>query len=210
MQIRKNFFILFIFLLGLFNLYLYILTKSYSDFVFNNISNTFVRFHVVANSNTTEDQIIKYRIRDSIIEYLSPLLNNAQNKKEALDIINTHLTEIKSIASEIINTNGRNDPVNVYVGKSKFPTKEYDDYVLPEGVYDALKIEIGNAKGQNWWCVMFPSICFPEPNDISQEDRTEALLDNALNSEELSIISKNNISPDIKIKFKLIEIFENI
>ena len=207
MCIRKNFFIIFIFLPFLFIVYLYTLSKAYSDLVFSNISNSFIRFHVIANSNTIEDQIIKYKIRDSVLEYISPLLQKANTKKEALDIISCNLNELNNIVTQVIQDNEMDYPVNIYLGKSKFPTKDYTSIILPEGTYDALKIEIGSATGQNWWCVMFPSICFPSFNDSNV---LPPQLSNSLGPEELSIISNNNVTPDLKFKFKLIEIFENI
>ena len=207
MCIRKKLFLLSIFLPFLFVIYLYTISKAYSDFVFCNISDSFVRFHVIANSNSTEDQIIKYKIRDSVLEYISPLLQKAHSKQEALNIISREMSEINNIANKIVQDNGMNYSINIHLGKSKFPTKDYNNFILPEGIYDALKIEIGSANGQNWWCVMFPSICFPALND------TEVLppqLRNSLGTEELSIISNTTDTPEFKFKFKLIEIFENI
>lgn len=206
MHIRKHFFTSSIFLIILVFLFLFLLSKAYSDYIFKHISDTFIRFHVIANSNSTEDQIIKYKVRDSVINYLSPLLCDAKSKTEALEIIHSHQKEVEKVASNVLKTNEKNNSIHVSVKKVKFPTKEYEKYILPEGKYDSLQIEIGEAKGQNWWCVMFPSICFPSSTDNSQEEKLYSLLD----PEELSIISTDNISPDIKFKFKLIELFENI
>ena len=91
-----------------------------------------------------------------------------------------------------------------------FTTKEYSEIILPEGYYDALKIELGESKGQNWWCVMFPSLCIIDSNNLNFSKSSEQLLQENLSEEELSIISNNNTTPDIKIKFKLIELFENL
>lgn len=209
MYFKKSF--SYVFLISfLFVFFIFIQAKSYSDAVFNNISDNFIRLHIVANSDSTEDQMLKYEIRDAVINYLSPLLENAHNKKEAQDIISSHLNELSVISNQIITSKNLNYPINISLGNYKFPTRDYSEFVLPEGNYDALKIDIGNASGQNWWCVMFPSICIPCSDEIFSKENTTNLLQESLDSEEYSIITKNSSSTEIKVKFKLIEIFENL
>ncbi|MBQ3407825.1 MAG: stage II sporulation protein R [Clostridia bacterium] len=210
MNYRKSFFIFFLSIIILFSLYIYSLAKSYSNYVFNGISDSFIRFHVIANSNSTEDQILKYEIRDAIMSYISPLLANVQNKEDALQIIDKNIPQMYNISSKILSLKNMNYSIKISLGKSKFPTKDYSEFILPEGIYDALKIEIGKANGQNWWCVMFPSICIPQQDIVNLNQKTTSILENSLNSEELSIISKDTSTTDIKIKFKIIEIFENL
>ena len=178
--------------------------------MFKNISNNFLRLHVVANSDSTEDQILKYKIRDAVIDYMKPYFSNVNTKNDALNILNSQKNNINDLATKITTENGYNYPVNVSIGNFYFPTKEYSEIILPEGYYDALKIELGNAKGQNWWCVMFPSLCIIDSNNLSFSESSEQLLQENLSEEELSIISNTNTTPDIKIKFKLIELFENL
>ena len=207
---QKHFLSFFITLFILFFLFVYYLAKSYSTIMFNNISNSFIRFHVVANSNSTEDQIIKYKVRDSIMNYISPFLKKAHTKKDAIKIINNHLDELNIISKSLIKDEGIDYSINISVRESYFPTKDYETFTLPEGYYDALIIELGKAQGQNWWCIMFPSICIPQADDLNLKSNAKSILEDSLDSEELSIISKNNSSTDIKIKFKLIELFENL
>lgn len=201
-----KFFILFL----LFITFIFISAKSYSEKMFKNISDNFLRLHVIANSDSTEDQMLKYKIRDAIIEYFNPYLKNANNKDEAISILSEHTAEIYEIASNVQKQNGFNYPINVSINKSYFPTKNYSNIILPEGYYDALKIEIGNADGQNWWCVMFPSLCLIDINNYSFSDSSDNILQNNLSKEEYSIVSADKSSTEIKIKFKLIELFENI
>lgn len=210
MKKRNTILLIFLLLSILFIIFIYSLAKAYSDYVFNNLSDSFIRFHVVANSNSTEDQIIKYKVRDKVMNYLSPFLKKAHNKTEALAIISTHLNELSCIAEGLIDEENIPYSVHVSIGKSYFPTKDYSSFVLPEGNYDALKIELGKAEGQNWWCVMFPSVCIPQNEDVSTLDNSISTLENTLSSEEFSIISKSSNSVNVKIKFKLIELFENI
>lgn len=206
----QNFFLKLLIIFFLLIIFIFISAKSYSQNMFNNISNNFLRLHVVANSDSTEDQILKYKIRDAIIDYITPYFTNIKNKTEALTILNFQKDNITNLATQIASNNGYNYPINVSIGNFYFPTKEYSEIILPEGYYDALKIELGNAKGQNWWCVMFPSICITDSSNLCFSEKSEKLLQENLSEEELSIISNNNTTTDIKIKFKLIELFENI
>ena len=206
----QNFFLKLLFIFFLIIIFIFISAKSYSQNMFKNISNNFLRLHVVANSDSTEDQILKYKIRDAVIDYMKPYFTNINTKNDALDILNLQKNNIGNLATKIATENGYTYPVNVSIGNFYFPTKEYSEIILPEGYYDALKIELGNAKGQNWWCVMFPSLCIIDSNNLSFSESSEQLLQENLSEEELSIISNTNATPDIKIKFKLIELFENL
>ena len=210
MKFAKSSYFKFFILSILFILFIFFLAKSYSDTMFKNISNNFLRLHIVANSDSTEDQILKYEIRDAILNYISPYIKNASSKHDAIQILNNNMDELYNLSSNILNEHGLNYPVNISIGNFNFPTKDYSSFILPEGNYDALKIELGNAIGQNWWCVMFPSLCIVDTSNFNIDNSSMDILKNTLDSEEFSIISKDNTSPEIKIKFKLIELFENL
>jgi len=210
MKISKYSFFKNILLFSLFFLFIFTLAKSYSDFIFSNISNNFLRLHIVANSDSTGDQLVKYQIRDSILNYISPYLKNAKNKQDAINTLNNNIDEFYKISEKILKKNNLNYPIKISVGNFKFPTKDYSNFTLPEGNYDALKIELGSSSGQNWWCVMFPSLCLIDSNNIFSSNSSIDVLNNCLNQEELSIVTKNDSSPDIKFKFKLIELIENL
>ena len=206
----KNFFLKLSLIFLLITIFIFISARSYSKNMFKNISNNFLRLHVVANSDSTEDQILKYNIRDAVIDFMKPYFSNINTKKDALEILNSQKNNITNLAKKIATDNGYTYPVTVFIGNFYFPTKEYSEIILPEGYYDALKIELGDAKGQNWWCVMFPSLCIIDSNNLNFSESSEQLLQENLSEEELSIISNSNATPDIKIKFKLIELFENL
>ncbi len=197
-------------ILFLFFSFVFCLAKSYADTVFTNISDNFLRLHVVANSDTTEDQMLKYEIRDAILNYISPYLKNANSKQDAIDILNENINEIYKLSYNVLENHNLNYPLKISISNSKFPTKDYSNIILPEGNYDALKVEIGDAKGQNWWCVMFPSICIIDSTNCNFNEESNKLIKENLDTEEFSIITKNNSSSNIKIKFKLIELFENL
>ena len=188
-------------------LFLYILTSafSYSTAVSNNLSNEVFRLHVIANSDSEYDQNLKYIVRDNLINYMNTIAKNANSKEDVIKIANEHTNEFKKIAEETVRNYGANYAVNVEIGNFYFPTKSYGDISLPCGDYDALKVEIGTASGKNWWCVMFPPLCFVDVSTgIVPEESKEYLKDN-LQDEEFALISEDQ--RNIKFKFKIIEFF---
>ncbi len=203
MKICKRILIILILFLS----YIFTSLFFYSDAVTNNISKNVFRLHVIANSNSEEDQDLKYKVRDELIKYMKSISSNISTKDEALTLVNNNLDTFQAIASNVIIENGFDYPVKIEVGNFDFPTKTYGDISLPAGFYDALKVEIGEAQGRNWWCVMFPSLCFVDvSNGIVPEESKENLQSN-LDYEDYNLISSDEA--EYKIKFKLVEILEN-
>ena len=194
----------------LFLLFFYILISAffYVDAVSSDISNSVFRLHVIANSDSKEDQELKYKVRDKVLEYMNLISKNCTSKEDVINLAKTHQEEFKNIAQNVIKENGYNYNVNIYIGKYDFPTKTYGDISFPAGNYDCLRIEIGESQGQNWWCVMFPPLCFVDVTSGIVPEDSKSLMQNNLTDEEYSIISDNH-SPDIQIKFGLIEMFNN-
>ena len=149
----------FILVSALLILYVCISAVSYTHAVTTDIADSVFRLHVIANSDSAEDQNLKYIVRDKVIEYMSSISQNASSKEDVIEIAKANLDKIQAIASQTIRENGYTYSVNVEVGNFSFPSKRYGDITLPPGYYDALRIKIGEAEGQNWWCVMFPAIC---------------------------------------------------
>ena len=188
-------------------LYFLIYSISYANNSISDLSNSVFRLHVIANSDSQEDQDLKYKVRDNLISYMNNICKNASSKKEAIEISNNHINDFYNIAKETIEESGYNYDVKISIGNYPFPTKVYGDINLPAGYYDALKVDIGKAKGKNWWCVMFPSLCFVDvSNGIVPEESKEAL-QNVLSEEDYNLISSDD--PEYKFKFKLVELFEN-
>ena len=199
----------FLVLIVLFSIYVFICAFSYANAVSTNISNSVFRLHVIANSDTEEDQNLKYLVRDALIEYMNSISNKCISRKEAISIAESHQDDFYTIAHQIISDNGYNYDVNINIGNFAFPTKNYGDISLPAGYYDALRVEIGNANGQNWWCVMFPPLCFVDVSSgIVPEDSKETIKNN-LPNEEYNLVT-NTQNADVKFKFKLLEFFQNI
>ncbi len=183
---------------------------SYASAINEDLSNNVFRLHVIANSDSKEDQDLKYKVRDKLIEYMKSLTTNINTKEEVIKIANNHISDFESIAKEVITENGFDYDVKVEIGNFSFPTKQYGDISFPAGFYDALKVEIGSANGQNWWCVMFPPLCFVDvTSGIVPEESKENLQDN-LGEEEYDIISNTEDSEIVNFKFKIVEFFENL
>ena len=200
----KNVFLL-IFLLFI---YVFICAYSYVQAVSSDLSNSVFRLHVLANSDSKEDQELKYIVRDNLLTYMNELCTNCTSKDEAIEIVNKNKDNFKEIALNTIKNEGYSYDVNINIGNFEFPTKVYGDISLPAGYYDALRVEIGEAKGQNWWCVMFPPLCFVDVSSGIVPDESKELLEDSLNEEEFALVSDKSDSK-INFKFKLLEFFTN-
>ena len=145
---------------------------------------------------------------------MNTLTSNSSNKNDVISIVSNHLKDFKEIALNTIKENGYNYDVNIAIGNFYFPTKSYGDISFPAGNYDALKIEIGNAIGQNWWCVLFPPLCFVNSTTGIVPEESKNILEENIDSESYKIINDGNNdkndSFNIKIKFKIIEFFNNL
>lgn len=193
-------------------LYIVLLSFNYSQAISYNLSDSVFRLHIIANSDSSADQELKLKVRDNIIEYMNTLTSSSSDKKDVISMVNNHLDSFKEIALNTIKENGYNYDVNIEIGNFHFPTKSYGDISFPAGNYDALKIEIGDAIGQNWWCVLFPPLCFVNSSTGVVPDDSKNTLKENINSESYEIISEGNKSKntsDIKIKFKIIEFLNN-
>ncbi len=193
----------------LFFAYTTICAISYAEDISTDIANSVFRLHVIANSDSDVDQNLKYIVRDNLLEYMNTLCANCTSKEEAITIANEHLEDFREIALNTIKAQGFDYSVNVSIGNFEFPTKHYGDISLPSGYYDALKVEIGEAKGQNWWCVMFPPLCFVDASSGIVPEESKEDLENSLTDEEFSIVSDNEENPSFKLKFKILEILNN-
>ncbi len=146
------------------------------------------RLHVIANSDTEKDQELKLKVKTRIVEYLKEILGEDAGLEETKEAVLTHLTEIEQEAENFIEEQGFDYPVEVVVEKTYFPEKTYGDCTFPAGEYEALKVKIGSAKGQNWWCVLYPSLCFLDDTyGIVTEEKKEDLKE-VLTAEEFQEI----------------------
>lgn len=125
------------------------------------LSNDLIRLHVVADSDSEEDQAIKLQVKDAVTAYLQENLPQNAGKDEATAFLEQHICQLTDIANAALQDAGTTDKAVVTLTREAFPKREYDTFSLPSGVYDSLRIRIGKAEGKNWWCVVFPSLCVP-------------------------------------------------
>ena len=207
--INNVFFKRFLILIFLLFIYTIICAVSYVNAVSSNIESSVFRLHVIANSDSKEDQDLKYIVRDNILTYINEI-SNASTKEEVIEIARNNIDTIKQIAQETVYENGYNYSVNIKIGNFAFPTKQYGDISLPAGFYDALRVEIGSASGQNWWCVMFPPLCFVDVSSGVVPEESKEVLQENLSYEEYNLLSENQNNSDMNFKFKIVELFQNI
>lgn len=140
------------------------------------IASKILRFHVLANSDSAEDQAVKEKVRDAVGTYLNPILHASDDLEETKEIVNNHMTEIVCVAEETLAEYGYDYKVSASVTQTNFPEKTYGPYTFPQGEYEALQIIIGEGNGQNWWCVLYPNMCFKgSVYEVVEEDAKTAL-----------------------------------
>ncbi|WP_024621498.1 stage II sporulation protein R [Metaclostridioides mangenotii] len=182
----------------------------------NNISKNYkeklIRFHVIANSDSDEDQALKLKVRDEIISYLQPKLEKSKSIEESEKIIKSEYENLTNISNKVIVENDYDYNVKVGITYSKFPTKQYSNMVLPAGEYKALKVVIGKGEGKNWWCVMFPPLCFVDEENGVIDKETDEKLRSVLTDDEYKLITQKDRDSvgKTKMKFKIVEIMEKI
>lgn len=190
----------------LFLLYFIFNSISYSYSISNDLEKNLFRLHIIANSDSDEDQKLKLFVRDNIVSYLSNY--KFSNKKELINFLKCHESDLSEIIKSAIVQKGYNYTFSIEIGNSFFPQKKYENIILPSGYYDGLKIKIGKAEGKNWWCVLFPPMCLINESTCELPKDSELILENSLSEETNSIVSSD--TQKYKFKFKIVEFFNNI
>ena len=162
-----------------------------------------VRLHVLANSDSEEDQALKLKVRDVVLERATAILEQSADRREAESRLRGELLELERIAAEEIAAEGYNYPVTVELENTDFPTKEYDGFTLPAGEYLALRVIIGEGQGPNWWCVVFPPLCTAASADVPA-----SALAAGFSEEEVNLITEEN--QGYVLKFKAVEWWETL
>ena len=182
----------------------FVLTLIYSIIPFQaecaDISEEVFRLHILANSDSEEDQNLKLKVRDRVLEYTENLFEEATSKEEAQNVISDNLQSISNIAYKEVLDNGYSYAVKAEITNMYFTTRYYENYTLPSGMYDAIRITIGDGNGKNWWCVMYPSIC------ISTEEEQDEKAKEVFDEQQYDIVKNEQF----QYKFKIVEIFEKI
>ena len=158
-----------------------------------------LRLHIIANSDSGEDQRVKFAVRDAILNRTGDLFLGVTALEEAENKALDSLEEIEASALETLKENGFDYGVSAYIGNSYFENREYEDFTLPAGNYRSLIIRLGEGKGENWWCVVFPAVCVPAASDVQLSDTTANYSANIASKPQKYVI-----------KFKTIELYEDI
>ncbi len=196
-----KYFIIISILIGLFFI---VSAYSYATTISKDLEKNIFRLHIIANSDSIEDQTLKLKVRDAVLEYMKTLTEATTDKNSVIEYSKSNIDKFKEIAQNVIKENGYDYSVNIEIGNFYFPTKYYGNISLPSGNYDAMRIKIGKAEGQNWWCSLFPPLCFVNISSGVIDEQSENYLKSTLSDEEFSIISSTN--PEIEFKFKIIEL----
>lgn len=166
-----------------------------------------LRFHVLANSDSAEDQALKMQVKETVISYLEERLPEGLDVDGTKDWVKRHTRELEQVSGEVIKGAGYDYPVSAAVTTCYFPRKSYGDLTFPEGNYTALRIEIGAAKGQNWWCVLYPNLCFIDAVHAVVPEEGKQLLKHVLAEEEYDMLAEDT---EIEVKWYLPELIEKI
>ena len=181
--------------------YAYITSKPNNDIstIQQGISHKIIRFHVIANSDSDADQALKLKVKEAVVNYTAELLCNSKSISETEDLLSSHTNDIISIANNVISENDYDYPVTTEITDTYFPTKSYGSYTFPPGTYRAFQIKIGEAKGKNWWCVLYPPLCFIDISHGTVNPESEELLKETLTTDEFQAVSDEYT---VKYRFK--------
>lgn len=196
------------------------------------INNKLLRFHVIANSDSIEDQTVKLKVRDAVLKNIGPEISKCKDLQESVEVVENNKERIEKICNEILSREGKDYTAKAMIGKYNFPVKTYGTITLPSGEYTAFRIVLGSGEGKNWWCVMFPPLCFIDITKGVTSKETDEELRKVLDDEEIKSITafkqidekvevvshnsktynKTNIKENnkVELKFKSIEIFNKL
>lgn len=155
------------------------------------IAGEIIRFHVRANSDSPEDQQLKMQVKQELVEYIGELLNGVGDKEEARKILTDNIENIENAAKGVINEQKKEYNVKAYFENSYFPVKVYADMTFPQGIYEAFRVDIGAAEGKNWWCVLYPSLCFVDAGYGVMSSDAKGELEAVLDEDELELLYEN-------------------
>ncbi len=164
-----------------------------------------LRLHVIAESDSDADQVLKLRVRDAVLDCVTDAVADCTSFDEANAVTEAMLTEIQSAAEACVKNNGSDCTVTVELSPEKYPRRDYGSACLPAGVYQSLRVTLGEGRGKNWWCVLFPTVCIRFAEGAADE---EAYIAAGFTPEEYRIITGN--SGEWKVKFRILEILSEL
>ena len=170
------------------------------------IYDTVVRLHVLANSDTAEDQALKLKVRDAVLDAAAPYLEGCTTQAEAVASLTAHWADLEAAAADVIAAEGYDYPVTVLLGEEDYPTRTYESCAFPAGTYVSLRVCIGDAEGQNWWCCLFPPLCLSAAT--AKTDNEDAFIQVGLTKDQYGIITETG-KAKYKVRFKILEVIQD-
>lgn len=162
-----------------------------------------VRLHVLANSNTAEDQAVKLAVRDAVLEVTVPLLQNCQTKEEAVLLLEENRALLTETAQTVLEREGFDDTVSIAMGLEEYPTRTYDSLCFPAGEYISMRVSLGEGEGQNWWCCLFPPLCLGAAT-VNEKEAEDACISVGFTPVQYKIITESD-KPVYRARFKILE-----
>ena len=164
-----------------------------------------VRLHVLANSDSEEDQAVKLAVRDAVLNITVPLLQNCDTKEEAVAHLEANRSVLLQAAQDVLHEQGFDDTVTIEMGLEEYPTRTYDSLCFPAGEYISMRISLGKGEGQNWWCCLFPPLCL-EAATVSEKAAEDACVSVGFTPTQYKIITESD-KPVYRARFKILEFF---
>ncbi len=168
------------------------------------IYDTVVRLHVLANSDSDADQELKLKVRDRVVELVSPAVEGCSTQSEAIEAIEEIMDEIEAAAEEVVRSEGYDYDVILLMGEEYYPTRTYETCAFPEGEYVSLRVCIGDAEGQNWWCCLFPPLCLSAASEKATQSNEDAFISVGLTGDQYKLITESD-KPQYRARFKILE-----
>lgn len=173
------------------------------------IYDTVVRLHVLANSDSEQDQALKLQVRDEVLRVTGPLLEGCESREQAVEILSRHQGDIEQAAQAVVLSRGYDYPVSVLLGEEEYPTRNYENCCFPSGTYLSLRVCIGEAQGQNWWCVLFPPLCLSAASAEDEQSNEEAFISVGLTGEQYRVITETD-QVKYRVRFKVLEAVQEL
>lgn len=180
---------------------------AYSDSVQGDLQDNLIRLHIIADSDSEADQSVKLKVRDEILKSVGEKMS-VSDKDECKTEIIENLDEVEEIADRVLKENGFDYTSHAEYGKFYFPEKTYKSMTLPAGEYYGVRVVLGSGEGHNWWCVMYPPLCFKEGEEVTLSRESEKILREKLDSDTYEIITQKN--NEVVVKFKIVQVVQEI
>lgn len=193
--------VVLLFLLGLFS----VLPIHGEQEIYDSV----VRLHVLANSDSEQDQALKLLVRDEVLKVTAPMLKDCESRDQAIEILQKNSDLLQRAAQSVVDAQGYDYPVTILLGEEKYPTRNYESCCFPSGTYVSLRVCIGKAEGQNWWCVLFPPLCLSAASADSGESNEDAFISVGLTGEQYKVITETD-NVKYRIRFKLLEAVQEL